>query len=132
MSDLTQRDYENLGIDPMAYEKMLEEKISRQNVEIARVQSLHEGLMKNADKMNDELRAEIATLKAQVAAFEKLEDENRFKNAAAVALHILETAFNDSVRQFNDALEAATTGTASGPWGATPPSPAPHRPPSST
>ena len=49
---------------------------------------------------------EIATLKAQVAAFEKLEDENRFKNAAAVALHILETAFNDSVRQFNDVLEA--------------------------
>jgi hypothetical protein len=32
--------------------------------EIARVQSLHEGLMKNADKMNDELRAEIAALKA--------------------------------------------------------------------
>jgi len=27
------------------------------------VQSLHEGLMKNADKMNDELRAEIAALK---------------------------------------------------------------------
>jgi len=36
--------------------------------EIARVQSLHEGLMKNADKMNDELRAEIAALKAQLAA----------------------------------------------------------------
>ena len=34
------------------------------DAEIARVQSLHEGLMKNADKMNDELRAEIAALKA--------------------------------------------------------------------
>ena len=37
--------------------------------EIARVQSLHEGLMKNADKMNDELRAEIAALKADAGRY---------------------------------------------------------------
>jgi len=41
----------------------LNAEIERMKGEIARVQSLHEGLMKNADKMNDELRAEIAALK---------------------------------------------------------------------
>jgi len=40
------------------------EGVKELEAEIARVQSLHEGLMKNADKMNDELRAEIAALKA--------------------------------------------------------------------
>ena len=47
----------------------LNAEIERMKGEIARVQSLHEGLMKNADKMNDELRAEIAALKADAERY---------------------------------------------------------------
>ena len=39
-------------------------RIDDLRAEVAGVQSLHEGLMKNADKMNDELRAEITALEA--------------------------------------------------------------------
>ena len=50
----------------------LNAEIERMKGEIARVQSLHEGLMKNADKINDELRAEIAALKAQLVGYTEL------------------------------------------------------------
>ena len=53
----------------------LNAEIERMKGEIARVQSLHEGLMKNADKMNDELRAEIAALKAQLAAPQAMKEQ---------------------------------------------------------
>jgi len=71
----------------------LNAEIERMKGEIARVQSLHEGLMKNADKMNDELRAEIAALRkdqdslmAMCSLLEKCRRENERLNAEIARL----------------------------------------------
>ena len=98
LTDVGGYDNSLLGIPAMGVREIIEDieslraQLAEKDAEIARIQELHTGLMKNADQMNDELRAEIARLRAvgerflsTIAALEQ--DENEETEQAWIDAH---------------------------------------------
>lgn len=67
------------------------------------------GACTRCDEFNylESLRAQLAERDAEIAALRAVEQNNPFEKAASAALEILNEAFNQSNKTYNDALDAS-------------------------